>query len=114
MHVQLFIVHAHFTLYISIYSAGFWWITIYERKMRLVLNPIAITKRFKKNVSSLAGHSVNFLVETVGTDFLSKAAEGMPKEQGQLFLTHLFELNISGVLRLSNWANNACLSMSLD
>ena len=82
-------------MYISIYRV----LMNHDRKMKLVLNPSTITKRLQKNIISLAGHSINFLVETLwALTFLSIAAKGMPKEQGQLFFIHLFELNMYGVL----------------
>ena len=82
-------------MYISIYRV----LMNHDRKMKLVLNPSTITKRLKKNMISLAGHFINFLVETLwALIFLSIAAKGMPKEQGQLFFIHLFELNMYGVL----------------
>ena len=82
-------------MYLSIYKL----LIDHDRKMKLVLNPSTITKRLKKNIISLAGHFINFLVETLwALIFLSIAAKGMPKEQGQLFFIHLFELNMYGVL----------------
>ena len=84
-------------LYLYIYKL----LIDHDRKMKLVLQPTAISKRVQKNVISLSGHAINFTVETVWSlTFMIIVLQGMPKDQDQLFMFHLFEQNIYGVLSL--------------
>ena len=84
-------------MYLSIYKL----LMDHDRKMKLFLQPTAISKRVQKNVISLSGHAINFAVETVWSlTFMSIALQGMPKDQDQLFVFHLFEQNMYGVLWL--------------
>ena len=73
----------------------------HDRKMKLHLQPTAISRRVQKNAISLSGHAINFTVETVWSlTFMIIVLQGMPKNQDQLFMFHLFEQNIYGVLSL--------------
>ena len=86
---------AELYMYLSIYKL----LINHDRKMKLVLTSTSVNKRVQKNVISLAGHAVNFAVETLwSVFFLYIAIQGMPKDQDQLFHFHLFEQSLYGVL----------------
>ena len=73
----------------------------HDRKMKVLLQTTAISRKVQKNVISLAGHAINFTVETVWfIGFLFMELHGTAKDEDQLFLFHLFEQNMYGVLSL--------------
>ena len=56
---------AELYMYLSIYKL----LINHDRKMKLVLTSASVTKRVQRNVISLAGHAVNFAVETLWSVF---------------------------------------------